>query len=322
MFNLRRLLQCLIGAAVCLAAFLVYHSLRRYSWAEVQTSVLDISGWRLMSAFLFVILSYVCLSLFDTLAVRYAGRPLAYRRTALASFTSLSIGHTVGMAALSSGAVRYRFYTRWGLTPHQVAKVIVFCGVTVGLGLATLGGLALVLDLGTSIDLPGLDREGRMAVGTACLVVPSAYLLFCASVRRPLIIRTWRFELPGLRLALAQVAVGTVNFICVSAALRQLLAAFTDVGLLDVASAYVTANIGALISHVPGGLGVLEAVMLNLIGSASAIGALVAFRVLYFFVPLSLGVPLLLASEAYYRRRPAFAAEPDFSGDALRRAAE
>lgn len=38
-----------------------------------------------------------------------------YPRAALASFTSLAIGHNVGVAALSSGAVRYRFYSRWAL---------------------------------------------------------------------------------------------------------------------------------------------------------------------------------------------------------------
>ncbi len=302
MRNWRSLLKILIGAAVLLAVILVYRSLSRYSWDEIEESVLAISQHRLINAFGFVVLSYFCLTLFDTMAVRYAGRPLAYHRTALASFTSLSIGHNVGMAALSSGAVRYRFYSRWGLTPQQVGKVIVFCGVTVGLGLATLAGLALLLDLRSSADLLGFDRRARMLLGTACLTLPIAYLVICAIVRRPLRIRSWRFEAPSMALALGQVTVGAANFACVAGCIHQLLASFGNVAYLQVATAYVTANMAALISHVPGGLGVLEATILEILPGTEAIGALVAFRVLYFFVPLTIGLPTFLAAETWYRR--------------------
>ncbi len=144
----RHIIRFLVCATVCLAVVLVYRSLGRYSVDEIEESVRSIAGIRLASAFLFVILSYLCLSGFDALAVRYAGKPLPYTSTALASFTALSIGHNVGLAALSSGAVRYRFYTRWGLNGEDVAKVIIFCGFTVGLCLATLAGLALLLQGG------------------------------------------------------------------------------------------------------------------------------------------------------------------------------
>jgi len=298
----RHLLKFLIGGAICLAIFLVYRSLGRYTLDEIEESVQSIAGFRLASAFLFVILSYLCLTGFDTLAVRYAGKPLAYRRTALASFTALSIGHNVGLAALSSGAVRYRFYSRWGLTAEDVAKIIIFCGVTVGLGLVTLAGLALLLQEGGP-DLLGLESPVRTALGLACLSMPALYLLLCAFVRRPLRLRTWQFDPPKPGLAIGQIVLGTLNFACVAASIHQLLATFTDAGYLEVASAYVTANIAALISHVPGGIGVLEATMLAILPSTASIGALIAFRVLYYFVPLTIGVPTLLVSEAYYRHR-------------------
>ncbi len=229
-----------------------------------------------------MVLSYLCLGGFDALAVRYAGKPLRLRQTSLASFIALSIGHNVGLAALSSGAVRYRFYARWGLTGEDIAKVIVFCGVTVGLGLGTLAGLALLLQGGDAADLLGLDSAARLMVGLFCLAGPVAYLLICAFVRRPLAVRNWRFEPPALPLAIGQIIIGTLNFACVAASIQQLLASFTDAGYLDVATAYVTANIAALISHVPGGLGVLEATMLGILPTSASIGALIAFRVLYF----------------------------------------
>ena len=70
--------------------------------------------------------------------MRYAGRDLPYRKIALTSFISLSIGHTLGFAAFSSGAVRYRFYAAWGLSAGDVGRIIVFCGFTVLVGLCTL----------------------------------------------------------------------------------------------------------------------------------------------------------------------------------------
>ena len=299
----RHLFKLLIGAAICLAVFLVYRSLGRYTLDEIEESVRSIVAFRLATAFFFVILSYLCLGGFDALAVRYAGKPLPLRQTSLASFTALSIGHNVGLAALSSGAVRYRFYTRWGLTGEDIAKVIVFCGATVCLGLGTLAGLALLLQPGEAADLLGLDRTARLALGLLCLAGPAAYLLICAFVRRPLVVRSWRFEPPAIQLALGQIVIGTLNFACVAASIHQLLASFTDAGYLNVASAYVTANIAALISHVPGGLGVLEATMLGILPTSASIGALIAFRVLYFFVPLAVGVPTFLVTEAYYRYR-------------------
>ncbi|TNM61354.1 UPF0104 family protein [Aliirhizobium smilacinae] len=303
MIGRKHILQLAVLAAVCVAAFLVYRSLGRYTWDEVTEAAEAIPVVRFAGALFFVAASYLCLTGFDTLAVRYVKRTLAWRQTALASFCALSIGHNVGMAALSSGAVRYRFYSRWGLTGGDIARVIGFCGITVGLGLSTLAAIVLLLDLGPDTDLFGIGQETRVAAGLACLIVPVAYLCLCV-FRVPVRLRTWRLEPPSLGLALLQIGVGTLNFACVAAAIHQLTAVFGDITYFEVAGAYVTANVAALISHVPGGLGVLEATMLGILPGTKIIGALVAFRVLYFFVPLMIGLPTFLASEAYYRRRP------------------
>jgi len=303
MIGRKHILQLGVLAAVCIAAFLVYRSLGRYTFDEVADAAQAIPIDRLGAALIFVAASYLCLTGFDTLAVRYVKRPLVWRQSALASFCALSIGHNVGMAALSSGAVRYRFYSRWGLTGAEIAKVIGFCGITVGLGLSSLAAIVLLLDLGPDTDLFGIGQETRVAAGLACLAGPVAYLLVCV-FKIPVRFRKWRLDPPSPGLAMAQIGIGTLNFACVAAAIHQLMAVFGDISYFEVAGAYVTANVASLISHVPGGLGVLEATMLGILPGAKIIGALVAFRVLYFFVPLMIGLPTFLASEAYYRRRP------------------
>jgi uncharacterized membrane protein YbhN (UPF0104 family) len=235
--------------------------------------------------------------------VRYAGRPLAYGRVALASFTALSIGHNLGFAALSSGAVRYRFYRRWGLTAEEVARVIVFCGATVGLGLLILAGSALLLHPGLAERASGLSRATVLGLGMVCLVLAGSYVVLAALVRRPLRLRHWTFTLPGLRLALGQAVVGTVNFTLVAACLHQVLAAVAEVSYPAVASAYAIANATALVAHVPGGLGVIESVVLLLLPGAEIFGALVVFRFVYFLVPLAIGGTTFLVSEAVWRTR-------------------
>jgi uncharacterized membrane protein YbhN (UPF0104 family) len=256
-------------------------------------------------ALVFAAGSYLCLTGFDFLATRYIGQNLPYRYVALTSFCSLSLGHNIGFAALSSGAIRYRFYSRKGISVGDVARIIVFCGITVGLGLAILGGLALLVRSDLAVEILGLPRAGVIALGVGALALPAGYLVLAAFVRRPLKIRRWRFAPPPLPLAIGQCAVGALNFSFVAACLHQALSAVGDVSYLAVAAVYVMATLASLITHVPGGLGVIETVVLHLLPGAQVIGALVAFRVIYFLIPLCIGGPLFGITELWLRRRGA-----------------
>jgi glycosyltransferase 2 family protein len=292
-------------AVVVLAAFLIYQTLSGYSLDEIVESVKAIPLPHLLRAGAFAAGSYFCLSWFDWLAVRYAGKPLPYRKCALASFCSLSLGHNIGFAALSSGAIRYRFYSRWGLTPGEIAKVVIFCGVTVGFGMLTLGGVALLLRSDLATRMIGLTQPLALALGAFCLTLSALYVLAAAFLRRARVlkIRKWSLALPPWRFALAQIGIGSANYVCVAGCLHQTLSAAGDVPYLAVAATYVIANTGALITHVPGGLGVVESVVMFLLPGAGVIGALVMFRVIYYLVPLCTGGPLFAATEIYYRRQ-------------------
>lgn len=298
-------MSALALAVVSLAAFLLYRTLSRYSLEQIVVSIKGIPAERMGMAGLFAGASYLCLTGFDWLALRYVGRPLPYRSAALASFTSLSLGHNIGFAALSSGAVRYRFYSRLGLTAGEVAKLILFCGFTVGLGLGILGGSALLLRPELAADVTGLQKPIVVALGVACLGLASAYVAMAALHRRGQVVkvRSWSLQMPPLRLAVAQVILGPLNFACVAACLHQALAAVTDVGYLGVASVYVIANVTSLITHVPGGLGVIESVVMFLLPGANLIGALIVFRFVYYLVPLAIGLPLFLTTELLFRKR-------------------
>ncbi|ACE94515.1 hypothetical conserved protein (plasmid) [Rhizobium etli CIAT 652] len=293
----------LLVAALCIAGFLLYRIFRQHSLEQIVQSVRSIPFPSFCTALLFAAASYLCLSCFDYLAIRSLGKSLPYRKIALASFISLSLGHNIGFAGLSSGAFRYRYYSRWGLTAEDVAKIILFCGVTVGLGLITLGGLALIVNPGDAARLLRIDPASTWLFGLLALAVPVIYAGLAFFIRGSLRLWRWSLQLPRFSIAVAQVGVGTINFMLVSACLHQMLSVFGDVAFFRSVTAYVLANSAILATHVPGGLGVLEATVSYAVPQEASIGALIAFRCTYFFLPLALGTTLLIVSEVIFRRR-------------------
>lgn len=299
-----------------LAGYLLYAGLRQYTFADIVSSVQAIPPANLAMALAFAAGSYLCLTFFDWAGVLYVGGRLAYPKIALASFLALSIGQSVGLAGLSSGAIRYRYYAHWGLDAEAVAKIVLLSGVTVGLGLAVLGGMVMILNPSDTAGVLRLSENAVTMIGIGLLVASLLYVLLAAAVRTPLKIWKWTFAMPTWQVAVMQIIVGTINFALVSACLREVMAASADVSYLKAATAFVLANVAILITHAPGGLGVLEVTVKHVMGDQASIGALVAFRVIYFLIPLAIGLPLSLITEAVFRARKSRSSDTVSSGSA------
>ena len=276
------------------AGYLLYQTFREHSPSEILESVRAIPTRRLLIALAYAFGSYLCLTGFDWAGVRYVRNDLPYPKIGLASFIALSIGQSVGMSGLSSGALRYRYYAHWGMNTEDVAKIVLLSGVTVGIGMAMLTGIVMVLNPNDAASVLGLSEGVVVGIGFACLAATAGYLALAAFARTPVKIRKWTFQMPTLKIAIAQVVIGTINFALVSACLREVMAASADVSYLKAATAFVLANLAILITHAPGGLGVLEATVRHVMGDQASIGSLVAFRVIYFFIPFYNGLPLAL----------------------------
>ena len=110
--------------------------------------------------------------------------------------------------------------------------------------------------------------------------------------------------MPSSWIAASQLAVGTLNFLFVSAALHALVSSISDATFLRVATAYVSGNVLTLMIHVPGGLGVIEAATLYLVPSKqNLIGPLLVFRLVYYIGPLAIGLVTLAVTELIFRGR-------------------
>jgi uncharacterized membrane protein YbhN (UPF0104 family) len=296
---------CLVAtlAFVGFALAVLFYLVRQYGWHQIAASLLHIGPRAFALAGLCTAASYLSLTGFDWLGVAYAGGDIPYRRVALASFTSMSIGHTVGFAPFSSGTIRYWYYTEYGLDLRQVGLVVLLSAITVALGETGLTGLALLLQPSVSGDLLHLGPLASRLIGVGCLAVPTAYLLLAARPRREVRFRRIAFQIPDPRTAIAQVLLGLFNYACVAGALYWVLAAEAPIDYGMVATAYIVGNLAVLATHAPGGLGVLEVVLLTLLPGKDTIGPLIAFRVVYFLIPLILGCALFAGIEGWRRRR-------------------
>ena len=289
--------------AIALGSWLLFRATSRYSADEILLTFQNVTLSRVVVCLLFAGASYICLSINDWLALRYVGRPLPYRFAAVASFVSLSLGHNIGFAGLSSGTIRYRFYSGWGLDAADVAKLVLFSGMTVTLGLASWAAIILLAapdSIGPTLRLTALScRMIGAAFGTLILT----YLTLAVVGKAQVTFRHWTLGIPGPSLAFAQCGVGIVNYGCVSACLKTALEASAQVEYLRAAAAFVVGNLATLLTHVPGGLGVIETAVLYLVPDGANLGGgLVLFRLAYYLVPLALGVSGLIFYEAFFRK--------------------
>ncbi|HVJ51777.1 MAG TPA: lysylphosphatidylglycerol synthase domain-containing protein [Aliidongia sp.] len=296
----RRWISILTIVIVVAALAIVVQVLHQFTLEQIWRSFRRIGPRALGLAALCTAASYLSLTCFDRIGVAYAKAKLPYRRVALAAFVSLSIGHTVGLAPFSSGAIRYRYYSSWGLDVRQIGLIVMLSAVTVAMGELTLSAVALLAQPELVDRVLKTSRLFGLSLGAAAAALVLAYVVLNLVRRRPFKLGRWSVALPGGRLAAAQIGVGLVNYLLVAGALHFLLSAVTPVDYFTTATAFVLGNLAALVTHVPGGLGVLEAVIVTLLPQAEIIGPLIAFRIVYFLAPLCLG-SLVFATTAWRR---------------------
>jgi uncharacterized membrane protein YbhN (UPF0104 family) len=252
-----------------------------------------VSAGKILASAVFAAASYATLTGFDYLGVRYAGRRLSYSNVAMASFVSVAVGYSLGPAPLGTGALRYLYYSRLGLDLEAFAKVVSLVMVTAIIGKLSLAGVVLLCDSATAAAFFQIDEVWIRAGAVAALASLGLYILLCATWRGNIRVASWTLALPSPAIALSQVVLGTIDYLCIVACLHQLMSASAPIAFTTVATAYVFANFAVLLTHVPGGWGVLEFVILSFIPQLDAVGALIAFRALYYLAPLGLGLMLL-----------------------------
>jgi len=258
-------------------------------------------------AFGFTAASYWLLGFYDFLGLRYIGKAMAYPRVLMTSFIANAFGHNLGLAAFTGGAVRFRMYASAGLTAIDVATVQGFCSLTIGIGLATLGGLSLTLEPTHTAAVLHLHPRWAMLVGIMLLSGVGAYATWCILGRTPIEIRGWALRAPRPALGFAQIVLGMCDLSCSTAVLWWLLPPQADMGFLTFVGAYAAAVTAGIVSHVPGGLGVFETVIVFALPDvpvSSLLGSMLIYRAVYYLAPLMAATLLFGLKELSAQRGP------------------
>lgn len=290
---LKRFAPALLGLLLFgLSLWTIHQELHRYGWQNVLTSLQSIPRKHLLGASLLMVINYIFLTAYDTLAMTYVGESLPYLKTGFVGFVSYAISNSVGLALLSSSAIRYRFYSQWGLSNRKIASIIAFCNLSFWLGLLTVGGITFLID---PLQLPPFLRlpfASAHPLGFIFLTLTLAYLWLSLLSRQSLQIGKWCLPHVPLYLSLWQIIITAIDWGLAAAILYILLPSHSSLSYSGFFGIYLLAQIVGLISNVPGGLGIFETVILlsltPLFSPVQLLGALLAYRVIYFWIPLLL----------------------------------
>lgn len=294
--------------AVAFSAWLLYHELRGISVDDVVNGLAAIPLHRWLLSALAAVVAYAALAAYDHLALMHLGRRVPWPFITMASFTAYALSHNVGASVFSGAVVRYRAYGTQGLTAQEVGVVVAFCSFTFVLGTILLAGVVLILrpDL-TDRFVEVLPLEASTTSGALLLFLVWLYVFGSWLHLKPLKLGGFELHYPKLPIVGRQMLIAPLELIGAAGIIYFALPEAGNPGFIVVLGIFLASFSVALISHAPGGLGVLEVVFLaglSEMDRADVLAALVVFRLFYLIVPfvLALGVVLVFERSQLARR--------------------
>jgi uncharacterized membrane protein YbhN (UPF0104 family) len=321
--RLLRHLPALLGVVLLVGAvYVVQREFRSLKVEDIRRALAAIPSRALLVSFGWTVAAYGVLTFYDRLGTIYAGRVVSYGKVAFASFCAYALSHNLGFAAVSGAAVRYRLYAHWGLTPAQIGKVIAFCSLTFGLGGLVLAGTILFIEPGA---VPFLGERvphwAMYGVGGVLWAIDLGYLILARMLGKFRLFGQ-DIQLPGLRMALLQVLLATVDVAITAAIFYALLPPAIGLTYLRFVGVYLASYSAGLLATIPGGLGVFDGAMLlglaPYLDAPRIIGAILVFRLYYYIIPLFFAGGMFAGNEILLRTRGMLHARGKAAPDLIR----
>ena len=293
-----------IAFAVAVLGLIGWHA-REIEWSEVLTALHALPLRTIALGAVVAVAAHAAYISYDLLARLYTGHPLGIGQTA--AVAGVCFAFNLNLGALVGGvALRYRLYSRFGLTTSVITRILGFSVLTNWIGYSALAGAAFASGL---VDLPAdapISSAALRVLGGVLLLLAAAYMTACRwSRRRRWNVRGHTIELPQARMAVLQIAASVTHWSLVATVLYVLLQG--KVGFVTVLGALLLSSVAGVITHIPAGLGVLEAVFVSLLAGAHPINqllaALLAYRAVFYLGPLIVAGFAYLALELAARRR-------------------
>jgi glycosyltransferase 2 family protein len=280
---------------------------RNVDWLRVKESVLALPHPVLLQALGFAVVSHAVYSLMDVVGWHYTGHHMRRYQVMLVSFISYAFNLNLGSLVGGIG-LRYRLYTNHDVRYGNITRIVTLALITNWIGYILLAGLVFTI---APLELPPhfkVDSEELRMIGVALLSVAVLYLVLCGwSKQRSWEIRGHDVDLPTLRMALAQFAISGTHWMTMAAVPWTLLGGAIDYP--TVLSVLLIAAMAGVMLHIPAGLGVTEAVFIALLSHRipehQLLGALLAYRAIFYLTPLVVGALLYAKVEMHTRKEVA-----------------
>ena len=285
------------------ALWFLHREVQTVHLQHILSELKTLPGKRLWLAAILTVSSYTMMTGYDYLAIQFIKHSLSLTRIALASFIGNAFNNNIGFSMLVGASIRYRLYSNWGLSAVEIAKVVVFYTLTQWLGFFSIGSMVLVLEpMGIP---PGsyIPFHTTLPLGVLFLGVMTGYFALTAFHRQPLHFRGWEIALPSLPILFSQILVACGDWLLAIAVLYTLLPSELPVFFPNFIGVFFLAAMAGVASQIPGGLGVFEAAMLMLLtpsmNATQLLGALIAYRGIYYLLPLGVATALLGIQELF-----------------------
>lgn len=286
---------------VCFALWVLFHTLRATNIEDIYRHLASLSFSSIVLAYLLTALSYLAVTGYDVIAQYHIKRPLPYSQTCIASFLASTFGNNIGFAMVTGSSIRYRIYSKLGLSILEIAAISMLCGITTTIGMGAIFALSMVFQSAelSQVSLP-IAPEFRRLVGAGLLALMAGYIILRAL--RPLSIRTssWSLRLPSAPVVSAQMILATLNLSIVALVIYVLLPHEISIDPLAFLGVYALAIMASSASNVPGGLGVFETVLLlglPELSPAALLGSIFLFRCIYYLTPLAIAAVIFATYE-------------------------
>jgi uncharacterized membrane protein YbhN (UPF0104 family) len=287
--------------AVGFSAMLLYDELRHTSLEDVGEGLASITPLHWLLAVVCAVCAYAALAGYDHIALMHLKRRVPWPFVTLCSFTTYALSHNLGGSVLSGAVIRYRAYGSKGLTMQEVGVLVGLCSLTFALSIMLLTGLVLLWEPGLLdrfADLPHLPLSA--GVGVIMLVIVGAYILGSILHLPPLRLGRFTLAYPEPQIVARQLIIGPLEIMAAAAIIYFALPGVDNPGYIVILGVFLVSFSAALLSHAPGGLGVLELVFvqgLSDVDPASVMAALVVFRLLYLIIPLVAAIGVVIGFE-------------------------
>ena len=306
-----------LGVIIFIVAIvLLSHEMKNYSYQQILDTLKAIPSVKITMALILSLLYYLILGGYDVVAFKYINVPLKFKNVLFTCFISNALGNNTGYSMLFGGSIRYRLYSLYNVSMMNVTKVLFFSSATIWFGLLIIGGFVFTF---FPVDFSNTNFffNTSLPLGIFFSTIICLYVLLSLFKSHPIkLFNKWTITFPNIKITLWQILLACSDWIIASCTLYILLPP-GEIPYITLLQIFLVAQMLGILSQVPGGMGVFETAIVMLLPQATessyVMGALLAYRAIFYFFPLSIAL-LLLASHEFFRAKKRFKVLARFYG--------